>query len=287
MDLLKDKEYLKSLFAGDSVKRLAGLEALLNRTRPESNTDGKSRKYIQQADKDETLITLFALSTLQKIGASAWEDLMDNAFPGKARDPIINHCLKLEKAISPSREILDLLQIKAQTNPVKYIREDIKENKPVEGKTTFDAVLKLNGAIKVYIECKFTSDISCQTTYVTTRNQLARCIEVGLADAKYDLDQFYFLLITPEIFKKPPGSRLYYYKMKEYMSDPEALLNDIGTINKRPEHSHEKKWLQELNSRIGWVTWEECLRIIEKSKNNFPEYDLIENFFRERMLSQL
>jgi len=100
-----------------------------------------------------------------------------------------------------------------------------------------------------------------------TRNQLARNIEVMISNKteykgknkplhplhyiKNDLALF--LLITPRIFKDEfPNSRLYGYKMDDYMSNPRTLRRDLSHIE---DLTLDK--CTNISKRIGWTTWEE------------------------------
>ena len=75
-------------------------------------------------------------------------------------------------------------------------------------------VFKNNPNKMVCFECKFTSNISCETKYHYARNQIARNLDVGMS--LYP-DGFYFILVTPAVFKNS-NSRFYCYKMNEYQS---------------------------------------------------------------------
>ena len=68
-----------------------------------------------------------------------------------------------------------------------------------------------------------------------------------------------FLLITPRIFKDNPASRLYGYKIREYKDKNkgvDALKRDL------PNRTKEK--LQNIPSRIGWLTWEDFKEVNNK-----------------------
>ena len=82
MTLIFDREYLKSLFAGDKEKRISRIEESLRRgyeylvNGQESNT--QNLKHILQSDKDETIITLYVFAALQKSGNVGWNDILKN-----------------------------------------------------------------------------------------------------------------------------------------------------------------------------------------------------------------
>ncbi|MFJ8243691.1 hypothetical protein [Peribacillus asahii] len=270
MELIFDREYLKSLFVGDKEKRISRVEESLRRgheslvSGQESNV--KNLKHIFQSYKDETLITLYTFAALHKSGNDGWNDILTKCFPSESWN-IENTNLMLEQAISPSKKMQDRLRCQALSNPVKYLREQCSFEKTVEGKTNFDALLEINTDQKVFFECKYTSDISYQTTYVTERNQIARCIEVGLAAVDYNIENFYFVLVTPKRYREYPGSRFYYFKMKQYQTDPKALAMDLPTLTEwfGDKECHDK--LIKLMKHISWLTWEDCFKTIQQMKH--------------------
>lgn len=286
MTLIFDREYLKSLFVGDKEKRISRIEESLRRgyeypvNGQESNA--KNLKHIFQSDKDETIITLYVFAALQKSGNDGWNDILTKCFPSELWN--IQHInLMLEQAISPSKNMQDRLRGQALSNPVKYLREQCNSEKIVEGKTNFDALLEVNMDKKIFFECKYTSDISYQTTYVTERNQIARCIEVGLEAVDYNVENFYFILVTPERYRKFPGSRLYYFKMKQYQNDPKALAMDLPTLTERFGDNECHEILVKLMKHICWLTWEDCFKTIQQMKHLTPlQFDSLKAFYSDR-----
>ena len=125
------------------------------------------------------------------------------------------------------------------------ICEKLEKESSFEGNTNLDLKIvgEQNGVKKViFIEAKFLSDISYKITYNPVRDQIIRNIDAGIDLIKGDkIEQinkiknykdFYFLLLTPQIFRpltfgeikksaidkfNPRNSRLYCYKMKEYL----------------------------------------------------------------------
>lgn len=148
---------------------------------------------------------------------------------------------------------------------IPYIRSAAKGKKrSLEGPTHVDAVLvNIDNGFGIFFEAKVLSDISYQITYDTTRNQIARNIDVMLEENrnlfkpldKRDPDKTLFILITPEKFKNKPPSRLYYYKYHEYMENPESLGEDLP--------HREKLNYTNIVRRIGWLTWEDFHRVDE------------------------
>ena len=84
-------------------------------------------------------------------------------------------------------------------------------------------------------EAKVLADASCGIGFDVLRNQLARNIDVMLQpnpNLQKPLTQRLpgrtcFVLITPEIFRDHPQSRLYGWLMRDYQHHPAALRRDL------------------------------------------------------------
>lgn len=142
----------------------------------------------------------------------------------------------------------------------KKNKKELKRN--LEGRTNVDAILlNSDNGFAVIIEAKVLSDISYDTTYNTMRNQIARSIDVMLDENKdlchpldkRDPEKTLFLLLTPQLFKDNPTSRLYGYKFNEYKTNPNSLSVDLP-------HRKNCNWLN-ISSRIGWLTWEDFKKV--------------------------
>lgn len=199
--------------------------------------------------------------TLDKIDSVQVEEKLPEIFPyrDKLRDLLSNDNFHLY----PDRR--------------KDIEEKIKaDNASFEGNTNLD--LKITGeqaAIKkhLFIEAKFLSDISYQTSYNPVRDQIIRNIDAGIDhmerlnnDAEVNYKDFYFLLLTPQIFRPkefgtrkqsgidvfcPERSRLYCYKMPEY--------KDYGNFRDALPHRadlKEEQW-KDIADNIGWIVFED------------------------------
>ncbi len=128
-------------------------------------------------------------------------------------------------------------------------QKECKFRKDLEGSTQVDAyICNESTQFKILIEAKYLSDISYQVSYDVTRNQIARNIDVMLENPD---DRSLFVLLTPKYFKDRPHSRLYGYKMNEYLSNPNALAQDL--IHRDNEHLD---W-QQVSKRIAWLTFED------------------------------
>ena len=105
--------------------------------------------------------------------------------------------------------------------------------------------------------------VSVQTTFDLTRNQIARTIDVMLepaADLQWPLckrnpDKSYFVLLTPEMFRKRPKTRLYGWLMNECHENPHTLGEHI------PWRASLTDWYK-VTQRMAWLTWEDCQRIV-------------------------
>jgi hypothetical protein len=62
------------------------------------------------------------------------------------------------------------------------------------------------------------------------------------------------VLITPEIFRNHPQSRLYGWLMRDYQQHPAALRRDL------PHRTGTD--FASVASRLGWLSWEDCNRVL-------------------------
>jgi len=141
---------------------------------------------------------------------------------------------------------------------IPYVLDSNSGRKNLEGATNVDALLlnETNG-FAVVIEAKVLSDISYQITNDVMRNQIARNVDVMLEKNTHlcpplderDPAKTLFLLLTPDIFRGSPGSRLYGYKFNEYKSEPSSLARDLP-------HRKNVNW-ENLSKKLGWLTWED------------------------------
>jgi hypothetical protein len=106
------------------------------------------------------------------------------------------------------------------------------------------------------------SDASSGIEFDAMRNQVARNIDVML-DANptlpmplsaRDPDRTCLVLVTPELFRRFPSSRLYGWLLTNYRTDPKLLADHL------PHRGAAA--LAGVGSRLGWLTWEECNRIV-------------------------
>jgi hypothetical protein len=144
-------------------------------------------------------------------------------------------------------------------------RKTTEAGHALEGATKVDAVLIApKTGFAVLFEAKVLSDASCSIGFDVLRNQLARNIDVMLQrnpDLEEPLSQrcperSCFVLLTPEIFRSHPESRLYGWLMRDYRSNPAALPRDL------PHRHRAGTNLAAVSARLGWLTWEDCNKVL-------------------------
>jgi hypothetical protein len=133
----------------------------------------------------------------------------------------------------------------------------------LEGATKVDAMLIApETGFAVLFEAKVLADASCGVGFDVLRNQLARNIDVMLQpnpNLQKPLTQRLpertcFVLITPEIFRDHPESRLYGWLMRDYQHHPAALQRDL------PHRTGTD--FASVATRLGWLSWEDCNRVL-------------------------
>jgi hypothetical protein len=148
-----------------------------------------------------------------------------------------------------------------QQSLVPYLRDPAITSGKVnlEGATKADAVIVApDTGFAVVFEAKVLSDASVHIRYDATRNQIARTLDV-LMDEHENLDpslaardpqRTCFVLLTPQLCKDEPSSRLYGWLMDAYRKDDELLAKHLP--------HRDKSQLDGTSRRLGWLSWEEC-----------------------------
>jgi len=154
-----------------------------------------------------------------------------------------------------------------QRNLIPYVIEAAsRQDDDYEGPTHVDAILlNADNGFAILIEAKVASDISCGVSFDLMRNQLARTVDVSLESnpkLPYPLssrraDRTLILLQTPEMFRNGPHSRLYGWLMNAYRLDSAALHRDLP--------HRQSSGIREASKRLGWLTWEDCCRVLPSS----------------------
>lgn len=281
---------------GRQVKYRDHFVSLIDRVNRSIGKEGSSTREKLQFYKDETILTLYTFVSIDKIdrtpfGKDIWKDILAKAFRHQETVDELKALLKckskmaLEAPLPPTEEIKSKIVrwVLYNPHPVKYIRDRFQGSR-IEDPTMADVVLTFQDSeaskprAVVYFECKFMSDISPETTYNYARNQIARIIDVGWSHYG---NGFYFVLVTPGIFKNGK-TRFYGYKMADYQGgDLEALRRDLLLGADLTD-----KDLKTISRRIGWLSWEDLVEKIfgfENSSTEIPFKELKE-FYADRGL---
>jgi hypothetical protein len=234
--------------------------------------DARTVKRARQIEKDERFWVVAALMALFHGGRrqSAFASLLDRAGLGAPGDftewtAALRGELALffEVGLNSPRVYREYLSRNLDERaPIPYVREAAGRAKlRLEGATQVDALLiAADTGVGVLFEAKVLSDCAAMVTYDVLRNQLARNIDVMLdrqSTLPFPLDQrdpalSSFVLLTPELFRDNPRSRLYGWLIDDYRSRPESLAEDL------PHRSGD--W-SAVAQRIGWATFEDCRRV--------------------------
>ncbi len=133
----------------------------------------------------------------------------------------------------------------------------------LEGATKVDAVLIApSTGFAVLFEAKVLADAACSVGFNVLRNQIARTIDVMLEPnpnlrpplTQRRPDRTCFVLITPQIFRDHPESRLYGWLVHDYQSNPDGLERDL------PHRTGID--FSPVARRLGWLTWEDCNQLL-------------------------
>jgi len=217
-------------------------------------------RRMAQLDKYEPALTYYLFAALNlatnNFHGNQMLDLLARAYPAEGiAQQVANHLaacgwnqLTFEAMSRPSAPMVQGVQADIHAHSIRYVRDFAAANNLVafEGETVFDVFVgdpvtacRGQGDTGLGIEVKFTSDISCDTTYSPHRNQIIRNIEVGNSH----FANFCFLLVSPKQFRNH-SSRFYHYKMEEYMgaAGPAALDRDSLT---QPGEEMAGNWQKE------------------------------------------
>jgi hypothetical protein len=123
----------------------------------------------------------------------------------------------------------------------------------LEGPTEVDVVLE-SSRLLVFIEAKYHSDVSCDTSYDSYRDQITRNLDVGTYQAAKSGKRFLFILLTPDRFER---ARLYWYKMIDFTATPDHLRRALPYRNDGPW----KVDFGTLRTSIGWLLWKDVIAI--------------------------
>lgn len=270
------EDIAKELLTPDRVVKYQKWVEEAEKARKTGSLNEKENQY----DKAEELITFYTFAPF-----------VHKKVPNQLRNKIVQEILSsiginesikeveigFEKDLPPPNNYLKWLKNEVKHHPIRYIRKDAKTKKRLEGYTPADVIIKTDKLL-ILIEVKFTSDISPYTKFGSTRNQIARLIDVGISEAQKLHKKLVVLICTPsELFER--RSRLYYYKIREY-SETSNIQKDIPwrTIN-------------DIDGTLLKAAWISLERIIETVYRNAKrnvigprEFEEVKRFFEERML---
>jgi len=267
------EELAKKHFTEGRIQKFRKWIQNANKARERNSLDARLNQY----DKAEELITFYTFAPLElrEDRKKVIEKILKLANVNKTvEDPVE---IGFERQFRPPEGYFMWIDREAGKHPVKYVREQgkrhVDKGKPLETNTHVDAVIETKSLL-IFIEVKFTSDISSETTFNTNRNQLARTIDAGISKAKKKGKRLVILLCSPsEFFQKK--SRFYYYKIQEY--------SDFGKIKA------DICWreVEEIKKHVLAVAWVPLEKVIEIAYRNFsfPELEEVEKFFVERNLA--
>ena len=269
------------------------LERVMKAAPEPDDIDLDSSKSAVTFYKDERHVTLYSFEALHLAGDSAWNALLNKAFDGKFPAVQGPHSLgyegNLPEPVAMREWLLERYQKEA--NPHPHFGTNARANAKIQKSKTlvhFEGSTQVDvracwgegpGSTRLYGEAKFLSDISGSVSYWPVRNQIARNVEAGLTDCMHALypaknkaelvidpdavDNFWFLLITPGLFRDvEPESRLYGYKMRAYLNDPRSLKADLAHV----PHLKDTDW-EKIRSRMAWITWEEIREAVVASQS--------------------
>lgn len=236
----------------------------------------QAQRHGLQIQKDErfwvltTLVNIFRAPDPIQLLAGLLRGCLNSALPMDGLDT-------WEQALGNADELRLFFEVSLPTTPeyrqeraqhlekrvlIKHVLDSARKaadsRQALEGATKVDAVLIAPGTgFAVLFEAKVLADISTDVSYDVLRNQLARNIDVMLQPnprLRYPLtrrlpERTCFVLITPEIFRDHPKSRLYGWLMKDYRDDPAALRRDLP-------HRKDTDFAS-VSKRLGWLTWED------------------------------
>lgn len=253
---------------------------------PATGTAGevaKAKKHSLQIQKDERFWVATALMSLfhspNRVGALAaiLRSCLGDVPPTEGR-------LSWEQALGDGEQLCLFFEVSLPTPPsyrshlasrlservlIPHVLESANNTKTtrhaLEGATKADAILIApKTGFAVLFEAKVLADASGGIGFDVLRNQIARSIDVMLERnpnlqeplTRRRPEKTFFVLITPEIFRDHPESRLYGWLMRDYRNDPAALQRDL------PHRHRAGTDLASVSSRLGWLTWEDFNKVL-------------------------
>ena len=258
------REQLHQHFTGSADQNLQAFEksatryrAFLQQHRDLAGIALRKAKTPRQIEKDETFWTAACLKALYehpefKLQLVRLLGQLYGATPPLDGLATWNDCLKGDLHLyfeaqlpSPQTYVTWLSAHLPERQIIPYIRDAAARNsgRPLEGASHVDAIFvnPLNG-FGVLIEAKVLSDIATNVSFDNQRNQLARNIDLMLERYTDDSvvsqrrpERSLLAILTPEVFKRQPHTRLYGWLLRDYQEHPESLARDLP-------HRSEVEW---------------------------------------------
>ena len=231
---------------------------LLNLLGPEESADTQLKRILESPDSED-LLTWNIFWPLAKLGDPlAWAPGLLRTALGRDAPAELVEGLKVRlwhgrkgKEYYPPKEHDGWLRKRMLESNIRHLMDRARRGRRLEGPTEVDIVLE-SPKLLVFIEAKYLSDISADTSYDLTRDQIARNIDVGTFQAKGR--EFFFILLTPGYFER---SRIYWYKLNDYRGDPKYLAS---VLPHRVNGDHPVD-CKKMAKNIGWLLWHDVISV--------------------------
>ena len=280
MDPTKAERHLT--YYRESVRRLAAFEAA---PKPTGKDAHALTRRARQIEKDERFWVVAALMGVfhSPDRVASFASLLTEAL-GPA--PPAEGLATWHDALAGELHLFFEVNLPSPPAYRRWLRENISDRALIpyvleaasaagarlEGATHVDALLLAESTgFAVLFEAKVISDADSKVSFDVMRNQLARNIDVML-DSNPNLqpplparrpERSCFVLLTPEVFKRHPHSRLYGWLLPSYQADPGALARDLPHRSDTSD-SGAVDWAA-LSRRLGWLTFEDCERVAPRA----------------------
>ena len=222
--------------------------------------------------RDETLWTAGALLAIHDHPdrAARWEHLLRGAF---GEQPPLDTPTTWDKFLDGDLCLYFEVGLRSPESYRRWLRDHLHRRHPLvaqvehgrsranelEGHTKLDGLLlNASGGYAVHFEAKVLSDVAPRTSFDALRNQLARNLDAMNADpprggalSKRNPERSLLALLTPELFREHPRSRLYGYLYDDYREHRGHLAEDLPHLHPSASES--------LSRRLGWLTFEDVI----------------------------
>jgi hypothetical protein len=221
--------------------------------------------------RDETLWTAGGLLAVHRHpeASKRWESVLRRAFGDQ---PPLDEATTWPEMLDGELRLWFEVGLSSPTDYREWLSANIADRHPLrqqvqlgktrgtqlEGRTHLDALL-LNPAtgFALHIESKVLSDIDAKISFDALRNQLARNIDCMAAKPQEgplgQPDRSLLALLTPDLFRKRPHSRLYGHLFHEYTDSGKNIKRDL-------EHL-DAQLCASLSRRLGWITFGDLQKV--------------------------